>query len=80
VSWHEYAHRSRYGFICSLVLGTLNEQRRWDCKYLATVSRGEVFFALEAKVIMALDVSVEGEKIEVYAVMSVGGLFVNISI
>jgi hypothetical protein len=45
---------------------------RRDWRYRATVSRGESFFALAPKDIRALEVSVEGEKIEVYAVMSAG--------
>jgi len=38
--------------------------------YLETVSLGEDFFAFEEKEVKALDVSVVGENIEVYAVMS----------
>lgn len=36
-----------------------------DCKYRATVSRGEPFFALEINAVRAFAVSVVGEKIEV---------------
>jgi hypothetical protein len=43
---------------------------RRDCRYRATVSRGEDFFALEEKDMRALEVSVVGEKIEVYAMIS----------
>lgn len=37
---------------------------------MATVSRGEPFFAFEVKEVNALEVSVVEENIEVYAVMS----------
>ena len=39
--------------------------RRRDCKYFATVSRGEDFFALERKAVRAEEVDVKGEKMEV---------------
>jgi hypothetical protein len=45
---------------------------RRDCRYRATVSRGEDFFALEENDMRALEVSVLGEKIEVYAMISAG--------
>ena len=38
---------------------------------MATVSRGLDFFALEENALRALEVSVVGEKMDVYAVMSV---------
>lgn len=40
---------------------------------MATVSRGEPFFAFEVKEVNALEVSVVEENIEVYAVMSTDG-------
>lgn len=43
---------------------------RRDCRYCATVSRGESFFALATNDVKALEVSVEGENIAVYALMS----------
>ena len=45
---------------------------RRDCRYCATVSRGESFFALATNDVKALEVSVEGENIAVYALMSAG--------
>lgn len=54
-----------------LDLGTLKGGAiRRDRRYCATVSRGESFFALAANEVRALEVSVDGEKIEVYAAMS----------
>lgn len=43
---------------------------RRDCKYCATVSRGDDFLAFEEKEFSVLMVSVFEENIEVYAVIS----------
>jgi len=47
------------------ILLYLSGQRRRDCRYWATVWRGEDFFALERKAVRAEGVDVEGEKMDV---------------
>jgi len=42
-----------------------------------TVSRGLDLFAFEENVLRALDVSVDGEKMDVYALMSAVGTWVS---